>query len=84
VAMACLRLYREAEAATTLQELEAAAERFGLSVGGTALRVLVVVATLGMPQILPKVPEEGWCFSWWLRPVYPLRQASHPAESSAQ
>ncbi len=70
VAMACLRLYREAEAATTLQELEAAADRFGLSVGGTALRVLVVVATLGMPQILPKVPEGDL---WTL--LSPLRHA---------
>jgi hypothetical protein len=57
VALACLRLYQEAEAATSPQELEGAAERFGKAVGGTGLRVLVVVATLGMPQVLPKVPE---------------------------
>ncbi|MFY0566416.1 hypothetical protein ACN28E_21625 [Archangium lansingense] len=59
VAMACLQLHQEAEAATTPQELEAAAERFGKSIGGTALRVLVVVASLGLPQILPKVPKGG-------------------------
>ncbi|HYO71778.1 MAG TPA: hypothetical protein VEU33_37440 [Archangium sp.] len=59
LALTCLRLYQEAEAATTPQELEAAAERFGRSVGGTALRVLVVVASLGVPQVLPKVPERG-------------------------
>jgi hypothetical protein len=59
VAMACLHLHREAEAATTPQELEAAAERFGKSIGGTGLRVLVVVASLGMPQVLPQVPKGG-------------------------
>jgi hypothetical protein len=57
VALACLRLYQETEAATSPQQLEGAAERFGKAVGGTGLRVLVVVATLGMPQVLPKVPE---------------------------
>jgi hypothetical protein len=53
VAVACLHLYREAEAATTPEELEAAAERFGKSIGGTALRVLVVVASLGLPTGVP-------------------------------
>ena len=70
LALACLRLHQEAEAATTHQELEAAAERFGRSVGGTALRVLVVVASLGVPQVLPKVPEGGL---WTL--LSPLRHA---------
>jgi hypothetical protein len=59
LAMACLRLHREAEAATTPQELDAAAENFGKAMGGTGLRVLVVVASLGLPQVLPKVPEGG-------------------------
>ncbi len=76
VAMACLRLYQEVEAATTPQELEAAAARFGMAIGGTALRVLVVVATLGMPQVLPKVPEGGL---WTL--LSPLRHA--PASGPA-
>ncbi|WP_147332903.1 hypothetical protein [Archangium gephyra] len=57
--LACLRLYQEAEAAITPQELDAAAERFGKALGGTGLRVLVVVAGLGLPQVLPKVPEGG-------------------------
>jgi hypothetical protein len=70
LALSCLRLYQEAEAATTSQELEAAAERFGKSVGGTALRVLVVVASLGVPPVLPKVPEGGL---WSL--LSPLRHA---------
>jgi hypothetical protein len=70
LALACLRLYEESEAATTPQELEAAAERFGKSIGGTALRVLVVVASFGVPQVLPKVPEGGL---WTL--LSPLRHA---------
>jgi hypothetical protein len=74
--MACLRLYQETETATTPQEVEAAAERFGKSVGGTGLRVLVVVASLGMPQVLPKVPEGGL---WTL--LSPLRHA--PAGGAA-
>ena len=70
LALACLHLHQEAEAATTPQQLEAAAERFGKSLGGTALRVLVVVASLGVPQVLPKVPEGGL---WTL--LSPLRHA---------
>jgi hypothetical protein len=70
LALACLRLYEEAEAATTPHALEEAAERFGKSVGGTALRVLVVVASLGVPQVMPKVPEGGL---WTL--LSPLRHA---------
>ncbi|HEX5746328.1 MAG TPA: hypothetical protein VFZ09_08790 [Archangium sp.] len=70
VAHACLRLYQEAEAATSPQELEAASERFGRALGGAGLRVLVVVASMGMPQVLPKVPEGGL---WTL--LSPLRHA---------
>jgi hypothetical protein len=70
LARACLHLHQEAEAATTPQQLEAAAERFGKSLGGTTLRVLVVVASLGVPQVLPKVPEGGL---WTL--LSPLRHA---------
>jgi len=76
LARACLGLYQEAEAATTPQELEAAAERFGKLLGGTTLRVLVVVASLGVPQVLPKVPEGGL----WLL-LSPLRHA--PASGRA-
>ena len=56
---ACLRLYREAEAARTLEELEGAAARFGQALGGTALRVMVLVASLGVSKALPHVPEGG-------------------------
>ena len=59
VAQACLRLYREAEAARTVQELEAVAERFGKAMGGTALRVLMVVASMGLAKGLPQVSEGG-------------------------
>ena len=59
VAQACLRLYQEAEAARTVQELEAVAERFGKAMGGTALRVLMVVASMGLAKALPQVPEGG-------------------------
>jgi hypothetical protein len=59
VALACLRLYQEAEAASTPQELEAASARFGKSMGGTYLRVLVTVGTLGLARFIPQVPEGG-------------------------
>ena len=59
LALACLRLYREAEAAKTEEELSKAAERFGKAVGGTALRVLVLVASFGVGKALPTVPRGG-------------------------
>ncbi len=59
LAQACLRLYRESEASTTRQELEAAARRFAYSMSGNYLRVLVTVATLGVARFIPQVPEGG-------------------------
>jgi hypothetical protein len=59
VARACLQLYREAQAASTVKELEAVAERFGRALGGTALRVLVMVASYGVAKALPNVPPGG-------------------------
>jgi hypothetical protein len=59
LALACLQLYREAEAARSDEELEAASERFGKSVGGTALRVLVLVASFGVGKSMPSVPHGG-------------------------
>ena len=56
---ACLRLYQEVEAASTPEQLEAASARFGISMGGTYLRVLVTVATLGLARFIPQVPEGG-------------------------
>jgi hypothetical protein len=59
LARACVRLYQEAEAAKTVEELEAVAERFGKAMGGTALRVLVLVASMGVSRGLPQVPKGG-------------------------
>jgi hypothetical protein len=59
VALACLQLYRDAQAAKTLKELEAVAERFGRALGGTALRVLITVASFGVARALPNVPPGG-------------------------
>jgi len=42
-----------------VQELEAAAEHFGRAMGGTALRTLMLVASLGLSKTLPEVPEGG-------------------------
>jgi hypothetical protein len=59
LARACVRLYQEAQAARTVEELEAVAERFGKAMGGTALRVLVMVASMGVGRGLPQVPQGG-------------------------
>jgi hypothetical protein len=59
LASACARLYQEAEEARTVEELEAVAERFGRAVGGTGLRVLMVVASMGVARGLPEVPRGG-------------------------
>jgi A nuclease family of the HNH/ENDO VII superfamily with conserved AHH len=59
VALAVLELYREAQSARTLEEIEAVAERFGRALGGTALRVLVMVASFGVAKALPKLPPGG-------------------------
>ncbi|WNG54080.1 hypothetical protein F0U59_04195 [Archangium gephyra] len=58
-ANACVRLYQEAQAARTVEELEAVAERFGKAVGGTGLRVLMLVASMGVAKGLPEVPQGG-------------------------
>ncbi|HYO70055.1 MAG TPA: AHH domain-containing protein [Archangium sp.] len=59
VGQACLTLYREAEAARTREELEAAAERFGKALGGVGLRVLVTVAGAKLARGLPEMPKGG-------------------------
>ncbi|WP_075207489.1 AHH domain-containing protein [Archangium violaceum] len=58
-AHACVRLYQEAQAARTEEELEAVAERFGKAVGGTGLRVMMLVASMGVAKGLPEVPSGG-------------------------
>jgi len=59
VGQACLGLYREAESARTVEQLEAAAERFGRAIGGVGLRVLVTVAGAKLARSLPEVPKGG-------------------------
>ncbi|WP_257463173.1 AHH domain-containing protein [Archangium lipolyticum] len=59
VGQACLRLYREAEAARTQAQLEAVAERFGKEMGGVGLRVLVTLAGARLARALPEVPGGG-------------------------
>ena len=58
-ARVCVTLYQEAQAARTVEELEVAAERFGRAVGGTGLRVLMLVASMGVSKGLPEVPQGG-------------------------
>ncbi|WP_084610248.1 AHH domain-containing protein [Archangium violaceum] len=58
-ARACARLYEEAQAARTEEELEAVAERFGKAVGGTGLRVMMLAASMGVAKGLPEVPQGG-------------------------
>jgi hypothetical protein len=59
VGMACLTLYREAEAARTVEQVEAVAERFGKAIGGVGLRVLVTVAGAKLAKGLQEVPKGG-------------------------
>ena len=59
VARACLLLYQESEAARSPKQLEAASERFGKAIGGTGLRVVVAVASMGLGRLLPGPPEGG-------------------------
>jgi hypothetical protein len=65
LAWACVRLYRESEAARSPEALEAAAERFGKAVGGAGLRALVLLASFGVGRAMPSVPG-----SWGLAPRY--------------
>jgi hypothetical protein len=68
VALAVLQLYRAAQAARTMAELESVAERFGRALGGTALRVLVMVASFGVAKALLKCRRED-----------SVRCSAHPA-----
>jgi len=59
IALAFIQLYREAQTARTMKEIEAIAERFGRALSGTAFRVLVMVASFGLAKALPNVPPGG-------------------------
>jgi hypothetical protein len=53
LASAWMRLSDESAVATTLEELEEAAEHFGKSIGGSGLRILVALATVLAGKLLP-------------------------------
>ncbi|HEX5753598.1 MAG TPA: AHH domain-containing protein [Archangium sp.] len=59
VGRACLQLYREAEAARSIPELEEAARHFARSMSGVGLRVLVTMAGAKLAKALPEVPKGG-------------------------
>lgn len=59
VGRACLTLYQEAEVASTPEQLDAVARRFGQAMGGVGLRVLVTVAGAKLARGLPEVPSGG-------------------------
>ncbi|HYO57225.1 AHH domain-containing protein [Archangium sp.] len=65
VAVTVMRLYKEAEQARTLPELEKVAERFGKALGGTGLRFLVMVASYGLGKALPPTPLGGLRARQW-------------------
>lgn len=69
--MVALRLYRDTQGARTLEEIEAAAERFGKSVGGAGVRILAYVACRGIAKNLQGT-QSG------LRPLLTPRRFSLP------
>jgi hypothetical protein len=56
--MVALRLYRDTEGLRTLEEIEAAAERFGKALGGAGVRVLAYVACRGIAKSM-QGPQSG-------------------------
>ncbi|HVG62629.1 MAG TPA: AHH domain-containing protein [Hyalangium sp.] len=56
--MVALRLYRDTEGARTLEEIEAAAERFGKALGGAGVRILAYVACRGVAKNV-QGPQSG-------------------------
>jgi hypothetical protein len=56
--MVALGLYRDTEGARTLEEIEAAAERFGKALGGAGVRVLAYVACRGIAKNM-QGPQSG-------------------------
>ncbi|MCY1080890.1 AHH domain-containing protein [Archangium lansingense] len=58
-------LYQDTQGLRTLAQIEAAAERFGRTMGGVGFRILVAVASWGVAKGLPRVPPGG---AWaWLK-----------------
>jgi hypothetical protein len=58
VGLVALQLYRDTQGLRTLEEIEAAAERFGKAVGGVGVRILAYVACRGIARSLP-APQGG-------------------------
>jgi hypothetical protein len=56
--MVALRLYRDTEGLRTLEEIEAAAERFGKALGGAGVRILAYVACRGIAKSM-QGPQSG-------------------------
>lgn len=59
VGAAAWRLSQDTQGIRTLEEIEAAAERFGRAMGGVGFRILVTVASWGVAKVLPKAPSGG-------------------------
>ncbi|MFL5348809.1 MAG: AHH domain-containing protein [Hyalangium sp.] len=58
VGLVALRLYRDTEGSRTLEEIEAAAERFGKALGGAGARILAYVACRGLARSV-QTPKGG-------------------------
>ncbi|PTL77779.1 AHH domain-containing protein [Vitiosangium sp. GDMCC 1.1324] len=52
-------LYQDTQGSRTLEEIEAAAERFGKAMGSVGFRILVTVASWGVAKVLPRAPPGG-------------------------
>lgn len=61
--MVAYGLYRDTQGAKSLEEVEAAAERFGRYVGGAGVRILAFVAMKGVAKNL-KIPPGGLLKLW--------------------
>ena len=59
LAHAWMRLRDESERARSLGDLERAAAHFGQSIGGSAVRILAVLATVTVGKALPSPPPSG-------------------------
>jgi hypothetical protein len=59
VARAFVGFYQEVNAATTMEQLEAAAKRFGESMGKVGVRIMAMVASGALAKSLPNTPMPG-------------------------
>jgi hypothetical protein len=68
--MVALRLYQDTQGARSLEEIEAAAERFGRYLGGAGVRILAFVAMKGVGKSA-QVPKGGLWKLWPRRLALP-------------